>query len=86
MLNSAQNPHVPTQAYDVHYAANAQNGAKVSFGSFLEQYARNTDLTLFETTQALYAEGETFNVVSFNGGLNDQSGTEVGLAPIISNT
>jgi len=72
--------------YDVHYVANAQNGAKVSFGSFLEQYARNTDLSLFETTQALYAEGETFNVVSFNGGLNDQSGTKVGLAPIISNT
>ena len=70
-------PQCLLKLYDVHYAANAQNGAKVSFGSFLTEYARYNDLATFEATQATYAVGQSFNVVQFNGGLNDQNGTEV---------
>ena len=76
VCNTIITPRCLLKLRNVHYADNPKNGAKLSFGSFLTQYARYTDLTLFETTRAMYAQGQSFNVVEFNGGLNDQTGTE----------
>ncbi|OOF91438.1 hypothetical protein ASPCADRAFT_155183 [Aspergillus carbonarius ITEM 5010] len=67
-------PQCLKQLYNIgDYQADAHSGSKVSFTSFLEEYARYDDLTQFEQTLAPYALGQNFTVVQFNGGLNDQS-------------
>lgn len=75
LCNSVITPQCLLSLYNIHYAPNATNGTTASYASFLEQYARYTDLTLFETEIAQYASGHSFNITSFNGGLNDQSST-----------
>lgn len=75
VCNTVITPQCLLSLYNVHYNANATNGNKASYASFLEQYARYTDLTLFETEIAQYASGQSFNVTEFAGGLNDQTST-----------
>lgn len=75
VCNSVITPQCLLSLYNIHYAPNATNGTTTSYASFLEQYARYTDLTLFETEIAQYASGHSFNVTTFNGGLNDQTST-----------
>ncbi|PWY93922.1 subtilisin-like protein [Aspergillus sclerotioniger CBS 115572] len=67
-------PQCLKELYNIgDYQADADSGSKVSFTSFLEEYARYADLTQFEQHLAPYAIGQNFTVVQFNGGLNDQS-------------
>lgn len=55
------------------YKPNAHSGSKVGFCSYLEEYARYSDLALFEEHLAPYAAGQNFSVITFSGGLNDQN-------------
>lgn len=55
-----------------HYHADPSRGSKLSFSSYLEEYARYDDLELFEEKIAPYAKGENFSVITYNGGVNDQ--------------
>lgn len=72
--NSAITPQCLKDLYKVgDYKASASNGNKVAFTSYLEQYARYSDLALFEQNIAPYAQGQNFTVIQYNGGLNDQS-------------
>lgn len=74
--NSAITPQCLKDLYKVgDYKASASNGNKVAFTSYLEQYARYSDLALFEQNIAPYAQGQNFTVIQYNGGLNDQSST-----------
>ncbi|KAH6674545.1 putative Tripeptidyl-peptidase sed2 [Halenospora varia] len=69
-------PECLLDLYNVHYKGDAKNGNSLGYASFLEEYARYTDLAKFEQVYAPYAIGQNFSVVSFNGGLNDQNSTE----------
>lgn len=71
--NSLITPQCLFQIYNIHYGASANIGNKVGYASFLEQYARYSDLALFEENIATYAIGQNFSVISINGGLNDQT-------------
>ncbi|KAJ5852611.1 uncharacterized protein N7529_011996 [Penicillium soppii] len=55
------------------YKADSSNSNKVGFVSYLEQYARYSDLALFEKNIAPSAVGQNFSVVQYNGGGNDQN-------------
>ena len=74
--NATITPQCLLELYDIHYKADPNNGNKVGFASFLEEYARYSDLATFEAQFAPYAIGQNFSVVEFNGGLNDQAGAE----------
>lgn len=68
------NPRCLKALYKIgEYEADPKSGSKIGFASFLEQYARYSDLDLFEKNIAPYAAGQNFSVVTFNGGLNDQN-------------
>ncbi|EYE90510.1 S53 family peptidase [Aspergillus ruber CBS 135680] len=67
-------PHCLRKLYNVNgYKADPASGSKIGFASFLEEYARYSDLVLFEENLAPFAEGENFTVVMYNGGKNDQN-------------
>jgi tripeptidyl-peptidase-1 len=51
-------PECIFELYNVHYGADADNGNTVGYASFLEEYARYTDLAKFESLYAPYAAGE----------------------------
>ena len=74
--NTTITPQCLLELYNVHYKADPNNGNKVGYASFLTEYARYADLATFEKSYAPYAIGENFSVIEFNGGLNDQTGTE----------
>lgn len=72
--NSAITPQCLKDIYSVgDYKADPNNGNKVAFASYLEQYARYADLAEFEQNIAPWAVGENFTVIEYNGGLNDQN-------------
>lgn len=72
--DSAITPQCLKDLYSVgDYKADPSSGNKVAFSSYLEQYARYSDLALFEKDLAPWAEGENFTVIEYNGGLNDQN-------------
>jgi tripeptidyl-peptidase I len=58
--------------YNVNYTAPSANNS-VAFASYLQQYARYTDLTAFQNRYTPAAKGQNFTVVMVNGGLDDQS-------------
>lgn len=71
--NSVITPQCLKDLYNVgDYKASATNGNKVGFASYLEEYARYSDLELFEKNVAPFAKGQNFSVVQYNGGGNDQ--------------
>lgn len=75
--NSLINPQCLKHLYNIgDYQADPKSGSKIAFASFLEEYARYSDLELFEENLAPYALGQNFSVVAFNGGLNDQNSTD----------
>ena len=74
--NTTITPQCLLELYNVHYKADPNNGNKVGYASFLQEYARYADLATFEQSYAPYAIGENFTVIEFNGGLNDQTSTE----------
>jgi tripeptidyl-peptidase-1 len=73
ICNYAVTPTCLRQRYNVNYQPDAKSGSKVAFASFLEEYARYTDLIAFEQQLAPWALGQNFSVVEFNGGKNDQN-------------
>lgn len=73
--NRTITPQCLLELYNVHYQSPANNGNTVGYASYLEEYARYNDLTLFENNIAPYAKGQNFSVVQFNGGGNDQTST-----------
>ncbi|KAL3457122.1 peptidase S8/S53 domain-containing protein [Aspergillus heterothallicus] len=75
--NDVITPNCLADLYNTEgYNADPASGSKVGFASFLEEYARYADLASFERTYAPKAAGLNFSVITFNGGLNDQSSTE----------
>ncbi|KAL3493384.1 peptidase S8/S53 domain-containing protein [Aspergillus germanicus] len=75
--NDVITPNCLADLYNTEgYIADADSGSKIGFASFLEQYARYDDLAEFERKYAPAAVGLNFSVVTFNGGLDDQSSTE----------
>ncbi|CAG8976517.1 hypothetical protein HYALB_00006014 [Hymenoscyphus albidus] len=69
-------PECLLDLYNVHYKADAKCKNTVGFGSFLEEYARYSDYELFQQKYLPKAIGENFTVVSFNGGLDDQTSAD----------
>lgn len=57
--------------YNIAYTP-ATEGNLVAFASYLEEYARYSDLAAFETAQVPAAVGQNFSVTLINGGLDDQ--------------
>ncbi|TRX91274.1 hypothetical protein FHL15_007879 [Xylaria flabelliformis] len=58
--------------YNIKYKATA-SGNLVAFASYLEEYARYSDLASFETKWVPAAAGQNFTVQLVNGGLNNQA-------------
>ncbi|KFY07030.1 hypothetical protein V492_07509 [Pseudogymnoascus sp. VKM F-4246] len=73
--NTSITPTCLLQLYNVHYKGDPKSGSKIGYASFLEEYARYSDLEKFEDTYAKYAVGQNFTVVQYHGGLNDQNST-----------
>ena len=73
VCKQAITPQCLLELYNVHYGASATKGGKLGYASFLNESARYSDLTTFENTQAMYAQGANFTVTLFNGATNDQS-------------
>lgn len=74
--NSIITPKCLKDMYNIgDYQASDKNGNKVAFASYLEQYARYSDLELFEKNIAPFAQGQNFSVIQYNGGGNDQNYT-----------
>lgn len=72
--DTAITPECLKSIYNVgDYKPRYDNGNKVAFASYLEQYARYEDLALFEKNLAPYANGDNFTVIEFHGGGNDQN-------------
>lgn len=57
--------------YNIKYKASAE-GNLVAFASYLEEYARYSDLQSFESKWVPDAKGQNFTVQLVNGGLDDQ--------------
>lgn len=55
-----------------NYTASATSGNKVAFASYLDQYARHSDLKIFQDKVAPWAKGQNFTVIKYNGGKDDQ--------------
>ncbi|KAL6706091.1 Tripeptidyl-peptidase sed2 [Coniothyrium glycines] len=62
--------------YKIEYKPDPNSGSKVAFASYLEEYARYSDLTLFEKNILPEAVGQNFSVVQYNGGLNAQNSSD----------
>lgn len=74
--NVSITPTCLLQLYNVHYKGDPKSGSRVGYASFLEEYARYSDLEKFEDAYAPYAAGQNFTVIKFNGGLDDQNSTD----------
>ncbi|OTA62096.1 tripeptidyl-peptidase [Hypoxylon sp. EC38] len=61
--------------YNIKYTA-SPDGNLVAFASYLEEYARYSDLQTFETQYVPQAAGQNFSVELINGGLNDQTSSD----------
>ena len=68
-------PQCLKKIYQIDYTPDPKSGSKAAFASYLEQYARYSDLALFQQKISPEAIGQNFSVVQFNGGLNDQNST-----------
>ncbi|KAI0459945.1 subtilisin-like protein [Xylaria acuta] len=62
--------------YNIDYTADAKSGSKVAFVSYLEEYARYSDLALFEQNYLPETIGQNVTVIQYNGGLNNQSSSD----------
>ncbi|KAK3936793.1 tripeptidyl-peptidase [Diplogelasinospora grovesii] len=61
--------------YNVNYTASA-SGNLVAFCSYLNEYARYSDLQSFENQYVPAAKGQNFSVELVNGGKNDQTASD----------
>lgn len=72
--NEVVTPQCIKSLYNIgDYQASAESGSKLGFTSYLEQSARYSDLELFQEDIAQYAKGQNFTVITYNGGVNDQT-------------
>ncbi|KAI0106443.1 peptidase S8/S53 domain-containing protein [Nemania sp. FL0031] len=62
--------------YNIDYTADANSGSKVAFASYLEQYPRYSDLALFEQNYLPETIGQNVTIITYSGGLNNQTSTE----------
>lgn len=72
--NTTVTPACIKAQYNIGYTP-PEDGNLVAFASYLEEYARYSDLTQFEQQVLPSAAGQNFSVTLINGGLNDQSST-----------
>lgn len=75
LCTSTVTPACLKAQYNINYTA-SPDGNLVAFASYLEQYARYTDLQEFEEQQVPEAVGQNFSVTLINGGLDDQSSSD----------
>ena len=69
------------ELYNVTYTPSATSGSRVAFGSFLNESARDADLSLYETLNNI--PQQSFDVELINGGVNNQTlGTADGEADL----
>ncbi|KAK8070799.1 hypothetical protein PG997_011002 [Apiospora hydei] len=61
--------------YNINYTA-PSTGNLLAIASYLEEYARYSDLQIFESQYAPAAKGQNFTVQLVNGGLDDQDSTD----------
>ncbi|KAI1654590.1 tripeptidyl-peptidase [Daldinia decipiens] len=61
--------------YNIKYTAPTE-GNVVAFSSYLEEYARYSDLQSFESQYLTQAKGQNFSVELVNGGLDDQNSSD----------
>ncbi|KAI8960417.1 subtilisin-like protein [Daldinia sp. FL1419] len=61
--------------YNIKYTAPTE-GNLVAFSSYLEEYARYSDIEAFENQYLTEAKGQNFTVELVNGGLNDQDSND----------
>lgn len=61
--------------YNIAYTP-ATDGNLVAFASYLEEYARYSDLAQFEAAQLPQAVGQNFSVTLVNGGLDAQNSND----------
>ncbi|KAK4163776.1 peptidase S8/S53 domain-containing protein [Cladorrhinum sp. PSN259] len=71
--NTTITPQCLRDLYNVRYKPSNDPANKVAFASFLEEYARYTDLQLFQSQYLSAAKGQNFSVELVNGGLDDQA-------------
>ncbi|KAF2117315.1 peptidase S8/S53 domain-containing protein [Lophiotrema nucula] len=71
--NTTITPQCLQQLYKIDYKASTKSGSKIAFCSYLEESARYADLELFEENIAQYALGENYTIITYNGGINDQT-------------
>lgn len=71
--NQRVTPQCLKSLYNINYQADANSGSKLGFSSYLGESARYSDLELFERDVAPYAEGQNFTVITYNGGVDDQT-------------
>ena len=69
-------PECLKQLYKIDYIPDPNSGSKAAFASYLEEYARYSDLALFEKNILPEAVGQNFSVIQFNGGLNAQNSSD----------
>ena len=69
--SSSITPSCLKQLYNVTYTPSATSGSKIGFGNFLNQTARTSDLSSFESRNSIPSQG--FSNVLINGGKDDQS-------------
>ncbi|KAI1425849.1 subtilisin-like protein [Xylaria sp. FL1777] len=61
--------------YNIDYTADPKSGSKLGFVSYLEEYARYSDLATFEQAYLPGVVAQNLTVVQFSGGGNDQAYT-----------
>lgn len=71
--NTSITPQCLYQLYNINLKGSPAGNNSIGYASFVGQSARQTDNSLFATTYAPFAAGRNFSVVTFNGGINDQT-------------
>ncbi|GAB1312655.1 tripeptidyl-peptidase II [Madurella fahalii] len=71
--NGSVTPDCLKSLYNIKYRPSGGTENKIAFCSFLEEYARYSDLQLFEERYVPAAQGQNFSVELVNGGLDDQT-------------
>ncbi|KAJ4391501.1 hypothetical protein N0V93_005119 [Gnomoniopsis smithogilvyi] len=71
--NSTITPRCLYQLYNINLKGSSAGNNQIGYASFVGQSARQTDNSLFAQTYAPFAAGKNFSVVTFNGGINDQT-------------
>jgi tripeptidyl-peptidase-1 len=71
--DTAITPQCLKQLYKIDYTPDPKSGSKAAFASYLEEYARYSDMALFEKNILPEAIGQNFTVIQFNGGLDGQN-------------